>query len=467
LLGCFRAAKFFPDKKIFMMVRYLMILIQMLILSFWIGFSDLAAQPEIDANEKTAVIEHLSDALNQNYVFPDKAKEMSALLKKNLEAGKYQSLNNPIDFGDQLTVDLQSVSHDKHLRVNFNPDENRGMRSESREESEEEREEREAAWRKRMQRDNYGFKEIKVLEGNVGYLDLRAFMDAAEAGETATAAMNMLGHTEAIIIDLRSNGGGDPGMIQLLTSYLYGKYDRIHLNSFYFRPSNDTTQTWTLPYVPGTRNPDAEVFVLTSNYTFSAAEEFTYNLKNLERATIVGETTGGGAHPGGTRPIGERFVAFVPVGRAINPITNTNWEGTGVSPHVSVPKEKALKVAHQLAMEKLAEKAENEADKAYFSWYGEHLKAQNEPVELKRGELEKMAGNYGARNLLFEQGHLYYQREGRPKMSLLAIDQRTFALVDNPGIRFQVEMEAEEPVALVLKRVDGPSERSERTKVKP
>jgi C-terminal processing protease CtpA/Prc len=341
------------------------------------------------------------------------------------------------------------------------------MRSGGEAESEEDREKREAAWRKQMQRDNYGFKEIKILDGNVGYLDLRAFMNAGEAGETATAAMNMLQNAEAIIFDLRSNGGGDPGMIQLLTSYLYGNNDWIHLNNFYFRPSDDTTQTWTLPYVPGARNPDAEVFVLTSSYTFSAAEEFTYNLKNLERATIVGETTGGGAHPGGTRPIGERFVAFVPVGRAINPVTNTNWEGTGVSPHVSVPKEKALKVAHQLAMEKLAEKAEHEADKAYFDWYAEHLKAQNEPVELTAGELEKLAGNYGARNLLFEQGQLYYQREGRPKMELLAVDPTTFALLDDPGIRFQVEMEEGEPVALVLKRLNGPPERSERTKVKP
>ncbi len=450
-----------------MMVRYLLILIQMLLLSFWLGFSSLKAQPMIDAEERKAVVEDLSKELNQSYVFPEVAREMSALMKKKLEAGKYKSLDNPIDFGDQLTADLQSISHDKHLRVNFNPDQNKGMRSGRGQESEEDREKRMDAMRKQMQRGNYGFKEVKILEGNVGYLDLRGFMNPAEAGETATAAMNMLQNTEAIIFDLRSNGGGDPGMIQLLTSYLYDKNDRIHLNSFYFRPSDDTTQTWTLPYVPGARNPEAEVFVLTSNYTFSAAEEFTYNLKNLERATIVGETTGGGAHPGGTRPIAERFVAFVPVGRAINPVTNTNWEGTGVSPHVSVPKENALKVAHQMAMEKLAEKVEDSADKAYFAWYGEHLKALNEPVKIPVKDLEKMAGNYGARNLVFEQGQLLYQREGRPKMELVTIDKVTFALADDPGIRFVVEMENEEPVALTLKRLNGPPERSERTKVKP
>jgi len=449
------------------MLRTLFLLIQVVILTIWMMAGALQAQSGIDSKEKEAVIESLSTLLEQNYVFPSVAREMSGLLKRKMKDGKYDAIKTPNDFGDQLTADLQSVSHDKHLRVNFNPDQNRGMRLGNGEVDEEERERRRKAFEKQQQRSNYGFQEIKILEGNVGYLDLRGFMNPADAGETAASAMNMLKNTEALIIDLRRNGGGDPGMIQLLTSYLYDKHERIHLNSFYFRPADDTTQTWTLPYVPGARNPDAEVFVLTSNYTFSAAEEFTYNLKNLERATIIGETTGGGAHPGGTRPVDERFVAFVPIGRAINPISGTNWEGAGVSPHIAVPQEKALKVAHQKAMEKLAEKSETEADKAYFSWYSEHLKAQNEPVSLTEKEMDKYAGMYGARSLVVKNGQLHYQREGRPLMKLTPLSKTSFALADNPGIRFEVEMKEGQAVALILKRLNGPDERTERTKVKP
>jgi C-terminal processing protease CtpA/Prc len=130
----------------------------------------------------------------------------------------------------------------------------------------------------------------------------------------------------------------------------------VHLNSFYERPGDKHTQTWTLPYVPGLRTPDKPVYVLTSNRTFSAAEEFTYNLKNLKRATIVGETTGGGANPGGYISVTPHFRVFVPTGRAINPITSTNWEGTGIEPDIQVPQTDALNEAYRLALDKVIEK---------------------------------------------------------------------------------------------------------------
>jgi C-terminal processing protease CtpA/Prc len=152
-------------------------------------------------------------------------------------------------------------------------------------------------------------------------------------------------------------------MIQLLTSFLCSDRERVHLNSFYFRPTNETTQTWTLPFVPGKRNPDAQVFVLTRRNTFSAAGEFTYNLKNLGRGTIVGEVTCGGAHPGGSVPTGGDFTAFIPMGRTINPVTGTNWKGTGVQPQVDVPADQTFQKAYRLDLQKLAEEAEG-ADKA-------------------------------------------------------------------------------------------------------
>jgi len=203
---------------------------------------------------------------------------------------------------------------------------------------------------------NFGFEKVERLPGNVGYIDLRGFQPAQFGAETVVAAMNFLANTDALIIDLRRNGGGEPAMVALISSYLFGP-EPVHLNDLYFRPDNSTRQWWTLPYVPGKRYGEKkEVYVLTSNRTFSAAEEFTYNLKNLKRATIVGETTGGGAHPGGPRRINEHFGIWVPSGRAINPITKTNWEGTGVKPDVDVPADQALKVAHIAALKKVLER---------------------------------------------------------------------------------------------------------------
>jgi C-terminal processing protease CtpA/Prc len=163
--------------------------------------------------------------------------------------------------------------------------------------------------------------------------------------------MNFINGTDALIIDMRKNGGGNPAMVALVCSYLFGP-EPVHLNDLYWREGNRTDEFWTKKEVAGKRYLNKDVYVLTSKRTFSGAEEFTYNLKNLKRATIIGETTGGGAHPGGGFRINEHFGVFVPTGRAISPITKTNWEGTGVTPDISVPADQALLVARLMALKK-------------------------------------------------------------------------------------------------------------------
>ncbi|MEX2114665.1 MAG: S41 family peptidase, partial [Pirellulales bacterium] len=190
---------------------------------------------------------------------------------------------------------------------------------------------------------------VERLEGNIGYIQLRGFHPAELGGKAAAEAMQAVADTDALIIDLCTNGGGAPSMVALVCSYLFGP-EPVHLNDLYFRPDDRTHQWWTLPYLPGDRYVGKPVYVLTSERTFSAAEEFAYNLKNLKRATIVGETTGGGANPGGRKRLDDHFTMFLPSGRAINPITKTNWEGTGVTPDVAVPAELALKAAQLAAL---------------------------------------------------------------------------------------------------------------------
>jgi retinol-binding protein 3 len=254
------------------------------------------------------VVKALADQLNKNYVFPEKGEDMSKLLQTKLQKGEYESISDPILFTGQLTSDLHSIIQDKHLRVLYDPVRIAAMRNTTTPEDSQNLAQREVA---QNRRNNFGFKEVSILEGNVGYIDLRGFLTTEFARETAIAAMNYVSNADALIIDLRHNGGGSPSMIQLITSYLYDS-EPVHLNSFYFRPDDQFTETWTLPSVPGKRRPDIDVYILTSRNTFSAAEEFSYNLKNLERATLVGETTGGGAHPGGLSIVSDRFMVWMP-----------------------------------------------------------------------------------------------------------------------------------------------------------
>jgi hypothetical protein len=318
-------------------------------------------QPDltITAVERQKVIEGVIREVSAGYVFPESAKKMAADLSKRLAGNEYDGIASAVALATTLTEQLQALSHDKHLRVRYSFETlprmgQRGPGPEDR-----------ARMRKEIQTQNFGFEKVERLKGNVGYIDLHGFMPPEEAGETAAAAMSFLGHTRALIIDLRKNGGGSPEMVALLSTYLFGT-EPVHLNDLYFRPDNTTRQFWTLPYVNGPRFEGKDVFVLTSKRTFSAAEEFTYNLKNLKRATIIGETTGGGAHPGGSRRLHDHFSVFVPSGRAINPISKTNWEGTGVKPDVEVPAARALTTAHLSALKKLS--ARNSQDPLRDEW---------------------------------------------------------------------------------------------------
>ena len=308
----------------------------------------------IDNATRTAVIDTLFKELNDSYVFPEVAKRMETDIRNRMKNKEYDNVTSAQEFAKKLTEDLQSISKDKHLNVRFSKNVI-PVRQERREPTAEEK----ADYESFLKRINYGFEKVERLPGNVGYIDLRGFSDERLGAETVAAAMGFLANTDALIFDLRNNGGGSPEMVALISSYLFGDKP-VHLNSLYWRKENRTEDFYTKPEVAAKKFTDKDIYVLTSNRTFSGAEEFSYNLKNLKRATIIGETTGGGAHPGGTVRLGDHFGVFIPTGRAISPITKTNWEGTGVEPDIKVPKEQALKTAHIMALNKALERTKDE-----------------------------------------------------------------------------------------------------------
>ena len=289
------------------------------------------------------------------------------------------TLTSAQQFAKMLTEDLQGVSHDKHLRVRYSYQPIPVRPERQREPSAEEREQ----FRQYMSRVNYGFEKVERLPGNIGYMDFRGFLDPEGGAETVAAAFNFLANTDAIIFDMRQNGGGDPKMVALICSYLFGK-EPVHLNDLHWRDGKGerVEEFWTLKDVAGKRYGDKDVYVLTSKYTFSGAEEFTNNLKTLKRATIIGETTGGGANPGGSARLSEHFGVFIPRGRAVNPITKTNWEGTGVEPDVKVAAERALQTAQIMALKKATEKTTDEELKG-------NLQRRIDALQKEAGEQSK------------------------------------------------------------------------------
>jgi retinol-binding protein 3 len=300
---------------------------------------------DIDAATRKRVIDGSIAMLDEFYVFPQVAKKMGMAVRARAKRGEYDAVSDGNAFAKLLTSNFQDVSHDKHLFVSFSP-------TQLPEDSSAPSPDAMARYREAMRDANCAFEKVEHLSGNIGYVKFNGFADPEVCGATAIAAMNFLANVDALIFDLRQNGGGDPKMIALISTYLFAT--PTHLNDLWERKSGETQQYWTLPYVPGKHLPTVPVYVLTSHRTFSGGEEFSNNLKVLKRATIVGEVTGGGAHPVTGHRIDDRFTIGVPFARAINPTTKTNWEGVGVEPDVKVPAADALTTAQALASKELA-----------------------------------------------------------------------------------------------------------------
>jgi hypothetical protein len=316
-----------------------------------LGLNASVAALRIDATTRARVVDRAAALLDSFYVFPEAAKRMGDSVRARLARGAYNGYDNGAGFAMRLGKELGEIAHDKHLRFDYRTDALPPQRPESAMPPKPSPEEL-AQMRREMDEINCGFGKAEQLDGNVGYLKFNMFADPDICGPTASAAMNFLAGTRALILDLRDNGGGMPGMVAFVASYLFDH--RTHINDLWTRRTDSTEEFWTHDSVPGRRfGGEKPVYVLTSAHTFSGAEEFAYDLKTLKRATIVGETTGGGAHPVRGRRIDDHFMIGVPFARAINPITHTNWEGVGVEPDVKVPASEALATAQKLLREKV------------------------------------------------------------------------------------------------------------------
>ncbi|MDG5748755.1 S41 family peptidase [Qipengyuania sp. XHP0207] len=306
------------------------------------------ADPAITEADKADVVRTLAEKLRANYVFPDIAERAADELIRRSKDGAWAQFETAKAFADALRSDLRELGNDRHLQVRYDPSFVEMSPGDSGGPSEEET----AQMRREMASNAYGIQRVARLPGNIGYIDVRFFGPTEFVAPAYESAMRLLQGSDAIIVDLRSNGGGDPDSVAQLASHFFAQGDERHLNSIYSRIEDTTRDFWTVRSVESRFT--GPVYVVTSDYTFSGGEEFAYDLQAQERATLVGETTGGGANPGAPLSLGHGFYAFIPTGRAINPITKTNWEHVGVVPEHSIEAERALQSAYAMALRKLS-----------------------------------------------------------------------------------------------------------------
>ncbi|MEV6905393.1 S41 family peptidase [Amycolatopsis sp. NPDC051071] len=285
-------------------------------------------------------IDDVCGRLRSHYVFPDVAEKLAVFLQARLGEGAYAGLDDQA-FAVAVTQDLQSVNGDKHLRLRYHVDPLPEVDGQSFDPE---------VYRHEAELNGYGIASARRLPGNVGYLETKLLYGPDISGEALAAAMTLLATADALLIDVRENRGGSPAAVALLISYLVD--EPVHFNSIYLRDGDVTNQFWTLPYVPGRKfGADKPVWVLTGPTTFSGAEDLSYSLQQLGRAKTVGAVTGGGANPRQQYKVDTHLDVTVPGGRAVNPVTGTNWEGVGVRPDIPVAVEDAFGTAYALALE--------------------------------------------------------------------------------------------------------------------
>jgi hypothetical protein len=415
-------------------------------------------QPEFEATRRR-VIQEIIRLTREKYVYPEIGEQLASQLQANLDQGSYDQFSTPGELAARLTMELQSASADGHWFVAHDPQNAVDLLDPETENDQQKM----ARYLETARQNNYGFERLERLNGNIGYLDLRSFIPSEYAGETAAAAMNLLANSNALIIDLRRNHGGYPSMVQLITSYLFDEKPR-HLNTFFYRPTGETQQFWTFPHVPGRRRPEIPVYLLISSATGSAAEEFAYNLKHMGRATLIGETTAGFAHPVTREVAAGEYVVRLPYGRPINPVTGQNWEGTGVEPHIPVPAGQALETAHLKAVEDLLAALPQGDPRHMLEWVAEIVRSEYHPVELGQDQLARFAGEYGKRLFDIQGGVLHAGHQEIPvSWPLVPISPTRFRLDEDMKFEFIVDEGGDVSAVKVTYRDGRPDVVSERT----
>ncbi|MBP6013624.1 MAG: S41 family peptidase [Alphaproteobacteria bacterium] len=393
-----------------------------------------AAVPTLTREQGRAAVDEVLRLVGAHYVFPDKRAAIVAAVKAARDAGAYD-VANPQEMAEKLTADLSKASGDGHLYMNYNPAQFADLSRPAAGRHEPSRFELDAG-RER----NDGYEEQKVLAGNVRYVRVSGFVWSEKTTPPIIdAAARFLSNGDAIVIDLRGNGGGHAEAVKRLVSYFFAGGSPA-LMSFHDGISGRTEVNRAVAKLPSPRLAGKPLYVLTDRGTGSAAEEFAYHIQQFKLGTLVGEPTAGAANNNQLFAVAPFFVASVSVGRPEHPVSHTNWEKVGVAPHVATPSTDAINQAHLMALKTLAAGG-SQAQKDGYNWDIVGLEAMLKPLPMSTEMLDAYVGTYGVRRIWREGTTLKFQREQRPPTELTAMGPDLFGLANTGSVRLKFRRE--------------------------
>lgn len=377
------------------------------------------------------LITSITDSLSKHYIFPDKALSISNYLQLQLKKNAYTDLlDKPEKLAEQIMQDIKVIHHDPHMRIKFDPG---FIPQEIYKPTPEDIFRVKQYWKE----NNYTFKKVEILPGNIGYLPFDLFTDDIEAAKpTIKAALKFIANTRALIIDLRNNMGGSPQMVSQLESYFFK--EKTHMNDLINRSNMDTTFMYADPAKSDSLHLAMPVYILTSRNTFSGAEDFSYAMQKTKRAVVVGETTGGGAHPQMPFSVGQHYLVFIPFARSLNPVTKTDWEGTGVLPNEKTTANKAFIKAQELIFQDELSRATDQKEKNKYLFYINSLLINDVSKQPALTNLLLYAGTYGGLKIYLGKNKLYCKNNnnGGTVSELKYLNNNLFVLDQDAQIEF-------------------------------
>lgn len=406
--------------------------------------------------EGRAVVAEIRRLLAANYVLPEVRPRLDAILARGLAEGRYD-VSDPIALRDRVNADLTAAARDKHLSLEYNPRQAADMAAQPPGQPGDSAPSPEQI--RQAQRRNHGFTEMKVLSGNVRYVNMQGFVWVGpKSAEAYDNAMRFLKEGDAAVIDLRQNGGGSPEAVQYLVSHFMEP--NRPLMTFHMA-GNQTDRTATLANLPAGRMVGKPLYVLTSGRSASAAEEFTGHVAGYRLGELIGATTAGAGFRNQFFPLPGGFLISISVGRAVLASTGKDWEGVGIAPTTAVDPEKALLIAQVHALRRLASTAPPR-EKANYEATAALLAAQADPVATAL-PLAAYAGTFGERKVSVENGRLAFQRDGGPKLVMIPIGPNLFAFENDAMTRVEYKVAGNAATGFELLRGDGSKVEAVRT----
>lgn len=417
------------------------------------------APATITLDQAHALVAKEIELVSKDYVFEDKRAAIVAAIRANEAAGQYD-ITNPAALAQKLGEDVIAISHDKHMWVQYAPQEYAATLEQQK--LGDKPDAKQAAYFDMLAaRSNHGYETLRILPGNVRYLNLVTFLWEGKTPQAVTDAARFLGGGDAVIIDLRENGGGTPDAVRAMVSYFMPPDHRL-LMSYHDGMTGKVGTSHVTDKLAAPRMVGKPLYVLISGNTGSAAEEFAYHIKNFKLGTLVGQTTAGAANNDTGFPVAPGFVVSISTGRTVHPATGTNWEGVGVPPDVDVPADKALDQAMLLALQKLAAAPGPFAQD--YAWAIEGEKAKLAPaIKLDAAAMADYAGTYGARTVRVEDGKLVFQRQGRGPLTMTPMSADLFSLGDADRYRLQFHRKDGKVTGFDMTTSDGQTVAAERS----